>query len=119
MLEQCGRDVTDRKLLESQISPVKDLAMRWSGPRVLEEQERLKDDAALQASRIAYQCRKPSQELDILSFEGKLSMSAAFGLKVEAAREDVSITMALDPKFTTIGQTLASPRERSRRCRWA
>ena len=69
--------------------------------------------------RIVGQCRKLARKLDTLDFDGKWATFAAFGIKVETAREDVSIMVDLDPEFTTTGQTLASPRGRSRRCRWA
>ena len=118
LLEQRGRDVIDQDLLELQIGPVKALCdEKERALRVLEEQERLKDDTAEVERRIADQCRKLAQKLDTLDFDGKRAAFAAFGMKVEATREDVSIMVDLDPKFTTIEQTLASPREHSRRCR--
>ena len=118
LLEQRGRDVIDQDLLELQIGPVKALSdEKELALRVLEEQERLRDDAADVERRIVEQCHRLVERLDTLDFDGKRALFSALGLKVEATREDVSITVVLDPKFTTTEQTLASPRERSRRCR--
>ena len=75
---------------------------------LLEEQERNKDDAAEVERRIVGQCRKLARKLDTFDFDGKRATFAAFGMKVEATREDVSIMVDLDPEFTTIEQTLAS-----------
>ena len=104
LLEQRQKDYIDQDLLDLQTGPVKALCdEKGRALRVLEEQQRLKDDAADMERRIVERCRK----LENLSFEGKRSMFAAFGLKVEATREDVSITIIVGPEFTTTGQTLA------------
>ena len=107
-LEQRQKDFIDQDLLGLQIGPVKALCdERERALRVLEEQQRLKDDAADMERRIVEQCRRLSRKLETPDFEGKRSIYAAFGLKVEATREDVSITVVVDPKFTTIERTLA------------
>ena len=85
---------------------------------MLEEQLRHKDDAAEMERRIFAVCREVSERLDNLDYEGKRATFDAFGTKVEATRDDMSITV-VDPRVTTIAQTLASPRGRSRRSRWA
>lgn len=119
LLEQRGRDVIDQDLLELQIGPLKALCdEKERSLRLFEEQERLRDDAADMERRIAGQCLKLAERLGGLDFEGKRSMFAALGLKVEATREDVSVTVVLDPKFTTTERTWALRRGRSRRCRW-
>ena len=87
--------------------------------RVLEEQLRHKDDAAEMERRIVEQCEWLCRKLEHLDFEGGRSLFDAFGMKVDATREDISITLVVDPRVTTIGRTLASPRGRSRRSRWA
>ena len=108
LLEQRGRDVIDQDLLELQIGPLKVLCdEKERALRVFEEQERLKDDAADVERRIVGQCLQLAERLDSLDFEGKRSMFAALGMKVEATREDVSVTVVLDPKFTTTERTLA------------
>ena len=104
---------------DTQIGPVKALCdEKERALRVLEDQQRFKDDAAQMERRIAGLCRKLSRRLENLDFEGKRSLFAAFGLKVEATRDDVSITVVVDPEFTTIGQTSALPRGCSPRSRW-
>ena len=108
LLELRGRDVIDQDLLELRIGPLKALCdEKERSLRVLEEQERLQDDAADMERRIVGQCLKLAERLGNLDFEGKRAMFAALGLKVEATRDDVSITVVLDPKFTTTERTLA------------
>ena len=110
LVEQRQKDYIDQDLLALQIGPVKALCdEKVRALRVLEEQQQLKDDAADMEGRIIERCRKLSRKLENLSFEGKRSMFAAFGLKVEATREDVSITVIVGPEFTTTEQTLALP----------
>ena len=97
-----------RRILERQIGPVKALCHEKERVlRVLEQQQRFKDDAADMERRIAEQCRKLSRKLETLDFEAKRSMLGAFGLKVEATRDEASITLVVDPNFTTTEQTLA------------
>lgn len=74
---------------------------------MLEDQKRFRDDAAQMERRISWLCRKLSRRLENLDFEGKRSLFAAFGLKVEATRDEVSITVVVDPEFTTIERTSA------------
>jgi hypothetical protein len=93
-----------------QIGPVKSLCdEKERALRILEEQQRFQDDAAEMELRIVEQCRELSRRLENLDFEGKRGVFAAFGLMVEATREGVSITVVVDPEFTTIAQTSASP----------
>ena len=73
---------------------------------MLEEQLRHKDDSAEVERRIFAVCREVSERLDNLDYEGKRATFAAFSTKVEATRDDMSMTVAVDPKVTTIGQTL-------------
>ncbi len=50
-------------------------------------------------------CREVSKRLDGLDFEGK---RATFGARVQATREDMSMTVVVDPKVTTTARTSAS-----------
>ena len=78
--------------------------------RVPEEQERLRDDAAVVRERIAEYCRQLEEKLECLDFEGRRALLGVFGVRVEASRDDVSMTVVLDPKyaeFTTIARTSA------------
>ena len=54
------------------------------------------------AERIAEYCRRLAEGLDNLDQEGKRATFAAFGVKVEATRDDLSVTLAIDPGATTI-----------------
>ena len=98
----------DQDLLEGQIGPLKALCdEKERALRVLEDQQRLKDDASEVEHRIIEVCRKVSDKLDTLDSEGKRATFAAFGVKVQATRDEMSMTVVVDPKVTTIGRTLA------------
>ena len=119
LIELRQRDVIDVELLESQIGPLKSLCdEKEQALRVLEDQRKNQDDTAEVASRVFDLCQKFSESLDRMDFDGKRSTLGAFGVKVLATREDVSITLVVDPKFTTTAQTSALQHARSRRSRW-
>lgn len=108
LMEQRQMDYIDQGLLESQIGPVKALCdEKEQALRVLEDQQKHRDDATEVESRITEICEEVSKKLDGLDFKGKRATLAAFGVKVEATREEISITIVVDPKFTTIERTLA------------
>ena len=123
LVDQLGNGLIDQEILESRIAPVKALYdEKRQSLRVLEEQERLRDDADLVWERMAEYCHQLEEKLEHLDFEGRRALLGVFGVRVEASRDEVSMTVVLDPKyaeFTTIERTLASPHAHSRRCRWA
>ena len=97
------KDMIDLELLENRIGPLKlrcDEMARELG--MLEDQQKKKDDAVHAAERIAEYCRRLAEGLDNLDQEGKRATFAAFGVKVEATRDDLSVTLAIDPGATTI-----------------
>ena len=70
----------------------------------------MRGDAAKIRDRITDYCRKLEPKLASLDFNGKRALLGAFGVRVEASRDDVPMTVDLGPKhaeFTTIAQTLA------------
>ena len=82
----------------------------------------MRDNSAEIRDRIADYCRQLEPKLANLDFDGKRALLGAYGVQVEETREYLTITVVFDPNytvFTTIAQTLALLRERSRRCRWA
>ena len=82
----------------------------------------MRDNAAETRDRIADYCRQLDPKLANSDFDGKRALLGAFGVRVQATRDDVTITVVLDPRlddFTTIARTWALRRVRSRRCRWA
>ncbi len=110
----------DEVLIESDAAALRNLLEeKHRALSLLEEQQHGEDDMLEVERRIVGQCLKLAERLGALDFEGKRAMFAALGLKVEATREDVSVTVVLDPKFTTTERTLASQHGRSRRCQWA
>ena len=74
---------------------------------LLEEQERSRDDAALDQGRIVEMCERVSSKLDGLDFQGKRAVMEAFGVKIHVIRDDFRLVMEVSPEVTTIEQTLA------------
>ena len=108
LMELWQKDMIDMELLEGQIAPLKTLCEEKEQElRVLEEQQRGRDDAAELESRIIGLCQQFSDKLDQMDFDGKRATLAAFSAKVNASREELSITMVADPKFTSIVRTWA------------
>ena len=57
--------------------------------------------------RITEFCRKLSETLFGLDFEGKRSTLAAFDIKVLATPVELSVIVSVDPDVTTTGRTWA------------
>ena len=96
-------DMIDLVMLENRIGPLnlrRDEKERELG--VLEDQQNKKDDVLHAKERIAEYCRRLEEGLDNLEVEGKRATLAAFGVKVEATREDLKVTMEINPGATTI-----------------
>ena len=120
LLEQRQLDYIDQGLLEGQIGPLKALCdEKEQALRVLEDQRKHVADVAEVERRITEICGEVSKRLDGLDFEGKRATLAAFNVKVVANRDEISMTIVVDPKFTTIERTWALPRGHSPRSRSA
>ena len=103
LIEQRQKDVIDQGILESQIAPVKLLCEDKVGQlSALEDQQKSKDAVVHAEERIAEYCRRQAEGLDNLDQEGKRATFAAFGVKVEATREDLSVVLEIDPGVTII-----------------
>ena len=103
LIEQRQKDIIDQEILESQIAPVKLLCDEKEGELgVLDVQQKGKDAAVDAEERIAEYCNRVAEGLDNLDQEGKRATFAAFGVKVEATRDDLSVTLEIDPGATTI-----------------
>ena len=103
LIEQRQKDVIDQGILESQIAPVKLLCEDKVGQlSALEDQQKSKDAVVHAEERIAEYCRRLAEGLDNLDQEGKRATFAAFGVKVEATREDLSVVLEIDPGVTII-----------------
>ena len=106
LIEQRQKDTIDQDILESQIAPVKlrcDDKIRQLC--ILEDQQKKKDSAVDAEQRIAEYCGRLAEGLDNLDQEGKRATFAAFGVKVEATRDDLSVTLEIDPGVTIIQQS--------------
>ena len=122
-MEQRGKNLINQGILERQIGTVKTLCdAKRELLSTLEEQRRMRDNAAEIPDRIADYCRQLEPKLANSDFNGKRALLSAFGVRVQATRDDVTITVFFDPRlddYTTIARTWALRRVRSRRCRWA
>ena len=111
LLEQRGKNLIDQDILERQIGPVKALCdAKRELLSALEEQQRMRDNAAEIRDRIADYCRQLAPKLANMDFARKRALLGVFGVRVQATRENVTITIVLDPKvdgFATIAQTWA------------
>ena len=120
LLELFQKAYVDEDLLKGQIGPLKALSdEKDRALQALEDQQRHKDNAAEVERRVMAVCREVSKRLEGLDFEGKRATFAAFGARVQVTREEMSMTVVVDPKVTTTAQTLALPHARSHRCPWA
>ena len=112
LMDQLGNDLIDQEILSSRIAPLKALYdEKRQLVRILEEQQRLRDDAAVIRERVKEYCSQLVERLDNLDFGGRRALLGVFGVRVEASRDDVVMTVVLDPRyanFTTIAQTLIS-----------
>ena len=103
LIEQRQKDIIDQEILESQIAPVKLLCEDKVGQlSALEDQQKSKDAAVNAEERIAEYCSRLAEGLDNLDQAGKRATFAAFGVKVEATRDDLSVTLEIDPGVTII-----------------
>ena len=108
LIELRQKDMIDLELLESQIGPLKSLCdEKEHDLRLLEQQRQGRDDEAEMGRRIAALCQQFADKLDGIDFEEKRSTLGAFWVKVRANKENLSITMVVDPKVATTERTLA------------
>ena len=108
LLDLFQKAFIDEDLLEGQIGPLKALSdEKERALQALEDQQRHKDDAGKVERRIIEACREVSKRLDGLDSEGKRATLAAFSVRVQATREEMSMTVVVDPSVTTIVQTSA------------
>ena len=115
LMDQRGNELIHQEILESRFAPLKALYdEKLRSLQVLQEQQRLRDDASVVRERTEEYCRQLEEKLENLDFDARRALLGVFGVRVEASRDDVSMPV-VDPKVTTIAQTLASLHGRSRR----
>ena len=106
LIQQRSKDVIDQELLERQIGPVKALCdEKRQSLRVLEEQQHVRDSKWEREPRPLVMSAV-AVKLDSLDFDEKRALLGAFAVEVKASRDEADIKLVLDPKFTTIEQTL-------------
>ena len=108
LIELRQKDLVDLDILETQIGPVKALCdEKEEALLLLEAQQQQNHDAEEAGRRVAQYYQAVSDKLDDLDLEGKRATLAAFGVKFEATRDRLSITVRIDPNRTTTARTLA------------
>ena len=99
----------DEVLIESDAAAVKNLLEeKRRALSLLEEQQRREDDTLEVERRVVERCREFSDSLDDLDGKGKRAVLSAFGVQVQASKDNLLITLSVSPECTTIGQTLES-----------
>ena len=86
--------------------------------KILEEQQKNRDDAAMAEDRVAEYCRKFSEGLDDLDQEGRRAVFSAFGAKFTATRDELQVSITVDPAVTAMSPTTCC-RGSSARPSWA
>ena len=113
LLDDHLKTVFDPDIVESKAAQVRlALEEKERSLRILEEQQKAKDDATLAGERVAKYCQRFWEGLEELDLEGRRALFAAFEVKVVATKEDLQVTITVDPGATTM-----SPTSPSRRCR--
>ena len=99
LLDLFQEEYVDEDLPAGQIGPPNALRDEKEGAlTTLEDQQRHKGDAAEVERRIVEVCRQVQEKLDNMDSKGKRPTLAAFGVKVQATREEISMTVIVEPK---------------------
>ena len=77
--------------------------------RALEEQQRNKEAAAEADDRIREFCERISERLKNLDFDGKRAVLSALGVKVTVTKQNISITVVVDPSVTAMSPSSPCP----------
>ena len=103
-----GKEEVDQDILESESAKLK-LARqeKEQALRALEEQQRSAEAAIHAKEQIGDFCKRISERLGDLDFDGKRGVLAAMGVRGEVTEESISVTMVVDPGVTTV--TPSSP----------
>ena len=98
-----GNENVNQEILERESASLKWLReAKEREVRVLEEQQKQKDAGARAEEQIEAFCEQMSENLAGLDFDGKRATLGAFGVKVVATKENIAITVVVDPSVTMI-----------------
>ena len=101
-----GNENVNQEILERESASLKWLREEKERElSVLEEQRKQRDAGNHAEEQIEAFCRRMSENLDNMDFDGKRATLAAFGVKVQATPENISITVVVDPNVTTMETT--------------
>ena len=120
LVMQRTKELIDQETLERLIAPITNYRVKMEEElTLLLEQRKLNDNVdnvqeSVFRGLAAY--RKGLSELDT---EARNRLLRLLGIRLVGRGRRVLVTGVIDPSLFTTGQTSASPRERSRRCRWA
>ena len=100
------KDIFSQDALEGRAAQVKlALQEKEQSLSVLKEQQRAKEDAAKSGERVAEYCQRFWEGMDGLDLEGRRALFSAFDVKAVATREELQITITVDPAATTMSPT--------------
>ena len=117
---QRTKEIIDQEMYESLSAPVNNLLAQLAGDVAgLEEQKKLAEGWELLEDRLRAALSQYAETLDTLDSEGMQRLMRMLGVRLVAGPKRVLVTGQLDPSLFTTERTLASPRGRSHRCRWA
>ena len=113
LLDEHLKTVFGSELIESKAAQVR-LALdeKERSLEILKEQQKNRDDAAKSEERVAEYCQRFWEGLDDLDHEGRRAAFAAFGAKFTATKDELQVSITVDPAATTM-----SPTPPLRRCR--
>ena len=116
LLEDHLNEVFDPKTIRSKAAQVR-LALdeKERALEILKEQQKNRDDAAKAEERVAQYCRRFSEGLDVLDHEGKRAVFAAFGAKFTVTRDELQVSITVDPAVTDMSPSSPSRRFRGRK----
>ena len=117
---QRSNGLIDEEMQRQLVVPIINHRLRLEQELELLQQQRNLSDNVDQVedvvSRALSAYRKGLHELDT---EARNRLLRLLGIRLTGLGRRVLVTGVIDPSLFTTGQTWASPRERSRRCRWA
>ena len=101
LLQLFGEGFVDQGMLESQLKPIKTMCGEKEATLAgLQEQQRRRDNVGEVEEIVRKYCAQVEEKLDAAGFDEKREVFAAFGVRMEATVDDLSVFMDVDPTVT-------------------
>ena len=103
LLDDHLNGIFGQRAIESKVAQVR-LALdeKERSLEILKEQQKNREDAAQAEERVSEYCQRFSEGLDDLDSEGKRTLFAAFGAMFTVTREELKVSISVDPATTTM-----------------